>query len=257
MCFTILNISTLNFANTTGGYNAANGYLALYSNTTGSANTAIGRRALYANTTGSYNTALGYSAEVSANNLTNATAIGYNTTATSSNQVRIGSGTVTSIGGYAAWTNFSDRRAKKNVRADVPGLEFINRLQPVTYNLDLDAIDGLLELDKKKSSGDEVLPESQVNPQQTDSQQGALSQVDLQQGELPQYELPQLEEELSPEMVEINKKAREAKEKQLQTGFIAQDVEEIAKSIGYEFSGVDVDEKASTDCAMRSLLFPW
>ncbi len=29
----------------------------------------------------------------------------------------------------------------------------------------------------------------------------------------------------------------------MQTGFVAQDVEKIAKSIGYDFSGVDVDEK--------------
>jgi hypothetical protein len=37
-------------------------------------------------------------------------------------------------------------------------------------------------------------------------------------------------------------KAKEAKEKVIQTGFIAQDVEKIAQSIGYDFSGVDVDE---------------
>jgi hypothetical protein len=123
--------------------------------------------------------------------------------ATSSNQVRIGNSSVTSIGGYAAWTNFSDKRAKKNIRPDVPGLAFINRLQPVTFNLDLDAIDGLLKIDKTEREG---------------------------------------EEELSQELKDINKKAREAKEKIKQTGFIAQDVEAIAKSIGYDFSGVDVDE---------------
>jgi hypothetical protein len=49
-------------------------------------------------------------------------------------------------------------------------------------------------------------------------------------------------EELSPELIEIEKKAREAKEKVVQTGFIAQDVEEAAKSANYDFSGVDVDE---------------
>jgi hypothetical protein len=135
--------------------------------------------------------------------LSNTTAIGHGALATSSNQVRIGNGTVTSIGGYAAWTILSDKRAKKNIRTDVPGLDFINRLQPVTYNLDLDAIDGLLKIDKTKRDG---------------------------------------ENEWSQELIEINKKAREAKEKQLQTGFIAQDVEDIAKSIGYDFSGVDVDE---------------
>ena len=110
---------------------------------------------------------------------------------------------VTDIGGYVAWSNISDKRTKKNIRTDVPGLAFINLLQPVTFNLDLDAMDGLLKIDKTKRPG---------------------------------------EKELSPELVEINRKAREAKEKVKQTGFIAQDVEETAKSIGYDFSGVNVDE---------------
>jgi len=48
---------------------------------------------------------------------------------------------VTSIGGYANWTNISDGRVKKNIKANVPGLTFINKLKPVTYNLDLDAAD--------------------------------------------------------------------------------------------------------------------
>jgi hypothetical protein len=67
----------------------------------------------------------------------------------------------------------------------------------------LDAIDGLLKIDKTKRYG---------------------------------------EEELSQELIDIEKKAREAKEKVIQTYFIAQDVEKIAQSIGYDFSGVDVDE---------------
>ena len=38
-------------------------------------------------------------------------------------------------------------RIKKNIRAEVPGLAFINLLQPVTYNLDLDAYDEIRKLD--------------------------------------------------------------------------------------------------------------
>ncbi len=137
-------------ANTTGYENSALGSFALLYNTTGSYNTAIGIRALRTNTIGSYNTAIGHNVDVSANNLNNATAIGNGAIATASNQVRIGNNNVTSIGGYAAWTNISDGRAKKNIRADVPGLNFINSLQPVTYNLDLDAIDELLKSDDPK-----------------------------------------------------------------------------------------------------------
>ncbi len=44
---------------TTGGFNTAEGYLALRSNTTGTRNTAIGYQALYLNTTGSYSVGIG------------------------------------------------------------------------------------------------------------------------------------------------------------------------------------------------------
>lgn len=50
------------FSNTTGEDNTAMGHLTLYSNTTGSINTAAGRGALYFNTTGSNNTATGRAA---------------------------------------------------------------------------------------------------------------------------------------------------------------------------------------------------
>ena len=191
------------FYNTTGDYNTASGSAALQNNTTGNFNAAYGTSALHSNTTGSYNTAIGVWADVNATDLTNTTTVGFDAKATSSNQVRIGNSSVTEIGGYVAWSNISDKRTKKNIRTDVPGLAFINLLQPVTFNLDLDAMDGLLKIDKTKRPG---------------------------------------EKELSPELVEINRKAREAKEKVKQTGFIAQDVEETAKSIGYDFSGVNVDE---------------
>ncbi len=196
-------------ANTTGRYNTANGIYALRSNTDGLQNTATGFYALRSNTIGNYNTAIGTYADVSANNLTNATAIGHDAIATASNQVRIGNSSVTSIGGYTTWTNISDGRAKKNIRTDVPGLNFINSLQPVTYNLDLDAIDKLV-----KSDDPEI---NRLN----DSLRAARSS----------------------EEKEFETKSRAAKQKQVQTGFVAQDVEKTAKSIGYDFSGVDVDEK--------------
>lgn len=50
------------YANTTGGYNVANGTMALVSNTTGYENTAAGSFALYTNLTGYQNTAIGYQA---------------------------------------------------------------------------------------------------------------------------------------------------------------------------------------------------
>jgi hypothetical protein len=122
----------------TGKNNAAMGCYALSGNTTGDKNVAMGYDALKSNTTGSNNTAIGNAANVSSGNLTNATAIGYGAIATASDQVVIGNGNVFSIRGYAPWTTVSDERRKKNIKANVPGLNFINKLQPVTYNLDTD-----------------------------------------------------------------------------------------------------------------------
>jgi hypothetical protein len=148
---------------TSGSGNTAVGVAALYSNATGTYNTASGLYALGYLTSGTFNTALGtYSAsfltEGDGNTflgaitevpqlgpaLSNATAIGYEATVTASNTVRVGNTSVTSIGGQVNWTAFSDGRFKKNVKEGVPGLEFINQLRPVTYNLDIEGIDKTL-----------------------------------------------------------------------------------------------------------------
>jgi hypothetical protein len=122
-------------SNTTGSYNTACGYSALRYNTGGYGNTADGKYALATNTTGNFNTAIGDSADVSSTNLTNATAIGYNTKVNASNKVVIGNSSVSSIGGYSAWTNYSDRRMKENIiyNNDL-GLNLISRLKPVSFN---------------------------------------------------------------------------------------------------------------------------
>jgi hypothetical protein len=188
--------------NTTGNYNISVGLYSLSNNTTGSGNIAIGNSVLDLNTTGSNNTVVGIGANVNAGNLSNVTLIGNGAQATGSNQIRLGNTSVVSISGQVGWTTFpSDGRAKKNVRTNVPGLSFINSLQPVTYNLNLDAVDDLLKTEK------------------TDRDQ---------------Y--------LSQEALDQQKAAREAKEKQIYSGFIAQEVEKSAQSIGYDFSGIDVDE---------------
>ncbi len=137
--------AALNY-NTSGSNNSADGAFALYNTTVGSSNTANGTAALYTNTTGSYLTAFGRSADVNAGNYSNSSAVGYNAAITASNQVRLGNSNITSIGGFANWTNISDGRVKKNIKGNVPGLVFINKLQPVTYNLNLEAADKILQL---------------------------------------------------------------------------------------------------------------
>lgn len=131
--------------NTSGDYNAFFGDNSGDVNTTGDRNSFFGEDAGENNTTGSDNTYIGDDADGSAGNWSNATALGYNSSATASNQARVGNTSVTSIGGQVGWTTVSDLRYKTLIKSDVPGLDFILRLNPVTYNLDVSGINSFLD----------------------------------------------------------------------------------------------------------------
>lgn len=124
----------------TGNSNVYHGYQAGYNATSGTTNTLVGVGTAVTLTTGSGNTMLGYGANVAVGGAASArcTALGYlaRNTATA-DQVVLGSPAVTQIGGYQNWSNLSDKRYKKNIRENVPGLEFISLLHPVTYNVDI------------------------------------------------------------------------------------------------------------------------
>jgi hypothetical protein len=138
--------------NTTGSLNTAIGNAALNINVSGVGNTAIGKSALITNDLGSNNSALGRLADVSTGSLTNATAIGFNATVNASNKVRIGSVAVTVIEGQVAYTFPSDARFKFNIKENVPGLDFIKKLKPVTYNFDTKKFDEHLNQNRKSET---------------------------------------------------------------------------------------------------------
>lgn len=104
--------------------------------TTGSDNASFGYKSGINNITGSQNTFIGCDANsiTDSSALQGSTALGYNTTVSSSHSVYVGYNT-TSIGGPVGWTNLSDGRFKENVQENVPGINFIMKLRPVTYNL--------------------------------------------------------------------------------------------------------------------------
>ena len=188
-------------SNTIGSSNTSMGRNSMISNTTGSFNTAIGDSSMFGNTTGENNTALGYFAQYnfSLTNLSNIVAIGYNSEASASNSARIGDVNMTSIGGYANWTNLSDGRFKTNVKEDVVGLDFIMKLRPVSYNIDLEA------LAKFKKT---------------------------------------------PENIRL-KNAEVLKSNEIQTGFIAQEVERAAQETAFDFHGIDKPKNENSHYGLR------
>lgn len=120
---------------TTGVQNVSLGQNTSQSTTTGSNNVSLGWNSLNWNTTGSSNTAIGYSTGPTFSlNTINSTSIG-NQARASSNSVRLGNSSVTSIGGYSAWTNLSDGRFKDVDESPTPGLEYVMALRPVSYTL--------------------------------------------------------------------------------------------------------------------------
>ena len=198
--------------NTTGSWGTALGGGALSSNTTGNDNTALGFQALAGNTTGSANTALGRLAYQTNLNYSNSTALGANTNITASNQVRLGNNAVSSIGGQVGWTTLSDARFKTENATKVPGIDFIKKLRPVTYYVDHEAMNAFID-DHHKGSGLRTKDEKTISMGKSD---------------------------YKPEYI-----------KTLESGFMAQEVEQAAKELGYEFNGVDAPKNEKDYYGLR------
>jgi hypothetical protein len=196
------------FNNTTGDGNVGLGSGALIGNTIGNGNVAIGWVSLLSSNDASYNVAIGHWAAhaqpLGWNNILigpfcdansagyfNSIGLGANTVITAPNQARFGNSSTSSIGGYTNWTNISDGRYKKNIREDVRGLDFIMKLRPITYQLNVTT------LSEKLNESHTLL--------------------------------------YAPGM----EMAIAEKESMIQSGFIAQEVEQAAALVGYDFSGVD------------------
>jgi hypothetical protein len=178
------------YANTSGTGNAAVGYQALAANTTGMNNTALGYGALQSNTNGMNNTALGYMADVGSANC-NSIAIGYQATANENNVIVLGNSSVQKL--YCAQTSItaiSDGRFKKNIKSDIHGLDFILKLKPVSYNLDVTGLNAYQGKPIQENDKTSVLQAEQI----------------------------------------------------VHNGFLAQDVEEAAKEVHYNFSGLKIPE---------------
>ena len=148
---------------TSGNYNVAIGTNAIGTTTSGG-NTIIGNGAKAAGemlnlvigtnastSGGKNNTAVGYNTtsigegsiaigSTARTQGTNTIAIGYGATNTVSNSIVLGNSSITSIrAAVTSITSLSDLRLKKDIQNNVPGWDFIGKLKPVTYHLDLSA----------------------------------------------------------------------------------------------------------------------
>jgi len=173
------------------GHCTAIGSQAGWKNTTGNNNTYIGYHAGNTATTASSNTIIGYGADDNAASLINTTALGNGATATADNQVMLGNNAVTSVKAAGSFVIYSDGRYKKDMKENVPGLAFINKLKPVTYHYDVHGMN------------------KYMNVKAPDKNEAALTKTAITE-----------------------------KERKLYTGFVAQDVETVAKKLNYDFSGV-------------------
>ncbi|MBS1603825.1 MAG: tail fiber domain-containing protein [Bacteroidetes bacterium] len=214
-----------------GDYNTAAGFASLYILQSSKYNTAIGALAGSQHYLSHANVILGANCDFSTDGLTNCIVIGQDVACTDNNQVRIGNLATNSIGGQVGWSTLSDGRFKKNIRENVKGLDFILRLKPITYNLDIDMIN-----DRLHPKGVGALAGAADGP-------GKLAAVAKEPG------TPTTGSKGPATMTAVAKvsdapnaamrTAMIASGRMVHSGFVAQDVEKAALDAGFNFSGVD------------------
>ena len=230
-------------SNTTGGSNTSLGFQTLFYNTAGYGNTAIGRGALQANSTNNYNTGVGYfpgdgastysnatflgASATTVDGLTNVTAVGYGATTTADNTVELGNSSVVSVMSSGTFVTASDGRFKRDIKEEVPGLEFINKLRPVTYHYNIHDLNTHVRQDSK------------VLQKAGEGLKGLKGTQTIQEAEgLKGVEAPKINEQAEAARKQKDEESIKAKEAIKYTGFIAQEVEDAAKKVKYDFSGV-------------------
>ncbi len=201
------------YANTTGYSNTCIGLQSGNSMTTGNNNVCVGNSAGGANlTTNSQNTIVGATAGLGGA-YSNASSFGYGASNTNgTNTIQLGNGFVTAIWiPVGATYNGSDRRIKREIKENVPGLSFIKLLKPITYRVDLHKTDKIIGYPTKVT----------ITPAIKDST-GKIIKPEIK-------------------TVKTDTAYWEGKydgEKIIYTGLIAQQVDSAAQTIGYNFNGV-------------------
>jgi hypothetical protein len=203
---TILGGASTLQSNTTGEGNIAIGLGALSSNLIGQYNTALGINALttnnannnigvgynagQGNTSGIDNVSIGVNSNYSNTNLNNTIAIGTNSNCNAGDQITLGNSSINSLRcNVTVITALSDARDKTDIIEISEGLEFVNKLKPVTFTwnqrdegrVGIKAAgfiaQDLLELQSESSIGENLDLVSDSNPNQLEARYANLLPV--------------------------------------------------------------------------------
>ncbi|MCX6249548.1 MAG: tail fiber domain-containing protein [Bacteroidetes bacterium] len=199
---TAIGVESLYF-NNWGESNTAIGERSAYNTNSGDGNTALGAHALEANYGGDHNTAIGFNALFSGDSYINSTALGWYAQVYNSNETYVGNVYTEIIGGGVEWSSTSDERFKTGISESVPGLDFINKLRPVTYYKNIPEMISHFRMDNDE---------------------------DIRK--------------MSEKVIPVK-----------QTGFLAQEVEQAAKELGYDFNGVVTPGNVQDSYRLRYGLF--
>jgi trimeric autotransporter adhesin len=196
------------YSNSSGNYNTANGYQSLYNNTSGHYNSAYGRVALNKNTTGSFNTAIGYYALYSNTTGDYRTAVGRSANSVGSN-----------YDNSSGLGHNADPSASNRIHVGNTSVTSIRGQVSFTTYSD--------ERFKKNVRKDEVK---------------GLEFITKLTPLTYNYDIDSYAKWIEDNYGEIDSSNWDSKydiESFRFSGFMAQDVEQIANEIGYNFSGVD------------------
>jgi len=243
-------------ANVTGSYNTAMGYEAL-NKATNSENTAIGTGALKVQTTSERNTAVGYR---SGENLTTAgygvfigveaggsiTTGHYNTLVGRSAGLSITTGTHNTVLGYTANIGTTNTNSIAIGNSAIVSASNSARIG----NTSMTSIGGQTNWTN--------LSDGRFKTNVKEDVQGldfimALRPVtyNLQTDKIAAFLKEDANTDAYGRVNQTTLDARKAKSEEVQTGFIAQEVEAAADSLGYDFSGVDKPKNAKSHYGLR------
>ncbi len=208
------------FSHTNGFYNTAFGAFALNYNTEGWSNTAIGYYSLI-NNTGSQNTAVGYNAGSNVTTGSNLTLLGYNaqpSSATATNQITLGNSVISSLRcQVTSITSLSDKRDKQNITKITEGIDFVKKLNPVTFEWNTRdkakvgikaagfIAQELLELQNNSAIGKNLDLVSTENPDKLEARYGNLLPVLVKAIQEQQEQMQKQQELISDLKKEVNK----------------------------------------------------